>query len=100
MSAAPDEVVVAVAIDVVNKRGNARVAGQLPLRVPLPAAGAAVLRRFEPTTWADDVAAAVAVDIAKADAVAGHFERQVVPDETRLNAAIGCLLLNQLIPGG
>ena len=81
MAAAPDEVVVAVAIDVVDERGNAGVARQVPVGVPLPAACATIFRSFEPAVRADDVASAVAVDVAEADAVAGDFDREIVADE-------------------
>src|SRR4029450_8068097 len=92
--AAIDEVIVTVSVRVMNQNGNARVAVQFPIRMPDPAACAAILGRFKPAFGTNDVAAAVTIDVAKANPVASDLDRQVVLDELRLAAS------HDFVPGG
>ena len=71
-----DDVRRSVAVDVIDQHGNAHVAGQLELLVNDPLARPPIRRRFHPTHAGDEIAAAVAVEIAKAQALA--HERLVV----------------------
>src|SRR3989442_480529 len=73
-----------------------RAAGLVEIEIggPGPFAGARVLGGLGPAVAADDVIAAVAVDVADADAVPGQLARQLVADPLRAGLPL------QLPPGG
>ena len=74
-----DDVGPPVAVDVQHVDEARRA--ELEIGVPLPLAGARVRRRLEPALGRDDVDAAVAVDVARADAVAEGFRADDVLHE-------------------
>src|SRR5690606_6865404 len=69
MCAADDEIGLAVAVHVVDEDGHAGHA-QFEFRMPGPLAGPGVFGGFEPAVRPDEIAPAVAVDVAEAQPVA------------------------------
>ena len=77
-----NQIGITVAIHVGDDHGNRRLA-EFKLGVPDPLAFPAIDGRFEPAVGADDVAAAVAIDVAEPAAVARGGDGEVVTEPFR-----------------
>src|SRR5262249_48267182 len=73
---------------------------QIEIGVPDPAALAPIPGRLGPAVPPDNIHAAVAVDVAGPEPVAGQLARQLVPNPLRGNASPGPGLAAQFPPRG
>jgi hypothetical protein len=97
--APPDQIGVAVAIDVVDQDGHTGVGVQRELGMPDPLAVPSVRGRFGPAAAAHHVASTIPVDVTESDSMPDQRVGQIVPDPSRRHAAVTARLVDHFIPG-